>query len=196
MGLLTVYQINLGVGPANYGAAGPTPAKSQPTPQRATLEFVTGRGFFVPEMSTTATEPFLGVAGSTPQYPYVLAADQTESQAINIGALAAGASTTVTTTVGFTLPAVSLDPTDNGTLLLVPDVWQNPVVSGLVIASIDLEPQALSPTNGWISARTIQGGQTYTNWRCQATIGLVAVTATAATTLHVGAQALLTILPQ
>lgn len=198
MPLLTVWQLNLASAPPNFGTAtGTIPAKQQATPQRAAMEFVLGRGFFMPQMSTVATEPLLGQFGDVPQYPYVFAVDQTEVASIAVGALTAGASTTISTYISFALPAITLDPTDNATLLLIEDVWQNPITPGLVIASVQLEPQALtSSSSTWVSARTLQGGQTYTTWRCQATIGLVAVTATAAATLHLGAFALLTVLPQ
>lgn len=198
MGLLTVYQLNLGVGSTtNYGTATPLPAKQQSTPQRTTMEYTIGRGFFMPEMSTTATEPLLGQIGAVPQYPYVFALDQTESQEISVPALTAGQSTTLTSLLSFNLPQITLDPTDNASLLLIPDVWQDPIQPGLVIASIELEPQALTQDNLiWTSARILQGGQAYTSWRCQATIGLVAVTATSKATIHLGAQAALTVLPQ
>jgi len=199
VGLLTVYQLDLGSGapPPNYGVATNIPAKQQVTPQRSAMEYVVGRGFFVPELSTTATEPLLGEIGAVPQYPYLFSVDQTETQELTVAALTAGQSSTITTYLSFSLPTIALDPTDNATLLLIPDVWQNPIASGLVIASVELEPQALTQgSTTWISARTLQGGQTYTNWRCKATIGVVAVTATSQATLHLGAFALLTILPQ
>lgn len=199
MPLLTTWQLNLGAASSgtNYGAATTIPAKQQTTPQRSSVEFVVGKGFFLPEASTTATEPLLGQIGEVPQYPYLFAVDQTETQEIPVLALAAGASTTLTSFLSFSLPAIALDPTDNATLLLIPDVWLDPITPGLVIASAELEPQALVSTGStWASARKLQGGQTYTSWRCQATIGLVAVTATAATSLHLGALAALTVLPQ
>lgn len=203
--LLSVYQNNLaasgGGGSANFGTASSQQPKQQPTPQRTLTEFVTGRGFFVPEMTTTATQPFLGTAGSTPQYPYVLAVDQTAGVdlSVNLGPITSG--TTLDTTFSIDLPVLALDPTDNATLLLVPNVYFNPAVVGLTITSVELEPEALTP-NGWVSARVLQGGQTYSSWRVHAKIGVYNLLSLLASgqalsgTVHAGVQALLTVLPQ
>lgn len=202
MGLLTVYQLDLNTAGNSsiYGTAGPVSAKQQLTPQRAATEYVLGKGFFIPQLSTTATSPLLGEAGSVPQYPYVFAVDQIESQEVPVPVISAGASQTITSYLAFNLPTISLDPTDNATMILVPDVWLDPIVPGLVIASVELLPQALTQlsSSNWVTARTLQGGQTYTGWRMQVTVGLVNPLAipTTATSLHVAAQALVTILPQ
>lgn len=169
------------------------PAHPQKTPARSSTEFVPGKGFHTPPQTTTAAAPLLGTQGNVPANPVLFAVDQNESTTVAVGALGAGASTTVTTQLGFQLPALALDLKHSGTLLLTPDVYLAPIAAGLVIASVQFTPQTLVGST-WSNAQTMQPGQTYTAFRALVTVGLVAVTATAAAQVHIGAKASLLVL--
>lgn len=174
------------------------PAKIQRPPQRSSRQYTKGTGFTTPPTSTVSTQPLLGTTGHIPAYPYIFGADFDESNQVAVGALGAGASTTITTIVGFPdIPTLKLDPTDQASLKIIPHVWQNPITAGLVIASVQWQPQALQKATGmWVPADNLQSGQVYIAWRAFFTVGVTAVPATGAANLNVGAASFVLIFPQ
>ena len=167
------------------------PPKKQPSPQRTTQRYTEGTGFSQRPTATTATQPLLGPTGNVPNYPYIFGADFDESNQLAVSAMSAGVSRTVTGTVFFPdIPTLKLDPTDTATLLVVPQVWQNPIVAGLVIASVAWQPQALQKSSGqWVPGVHLQPGTVYTAFRVIYTIGLYAGIAVASANLNIGAMA-------
>lgn len=182
----TVWWINLQpIGGGVVGSGGGITGTPTPAPQRATVQYTSGQGFFTPMQPTTGTAPLLGPTGNIPLFPYVFGVDFDESATVPIKAMTSGASQTISQAVSLPdIPAIQLDPTDSGTVLVVPQVYLNPIVPGLLIASVQCEAQALQASTGqWIPAVDLSPGDTYTAVRAMFTVGLYAAAATTATNL-------------
>lgn len=174
------------------------PPKKQPVPQRSTQRYTLGTGFAIRPTATQATQPLLGKTGNVPVYPYIFGTDFDQSNQVSVASISSGVSRTITSTVSFpNISTLKLDPTDGATLKIIPHIWQNPIVAGLLIASVQWQPQALQQsTNQWVPADNLLPGTVYTAFRASFTIGLYAASTIASpSNLNVGAAALLVILP-
>lgn len=190
--LLSLWQLNLQAsGGGGGGTGGPIPATKNPAPQRATKQYVHGRGFFTPELSTVGTAPLLGQSGKVPLHPYIFSVDFDEFEVVQIEAGAADTTQTITEVLSFPdIDSLKLDPTDAASLKVIPRVWLRQAINGLIITSVEWDPQALqSETNEWVSAVTLNPGFTYTAWRVLYTIQVRSADATPATTLNLGGSA-------
>ena len=193
----TVWQLDLapagggggGGGGGTGGVLGGVPGTPNLTPQRFSIQYTFGQGFFTPKMPTTAPAPLIGQQGEIPVHPYLFGVDFDESGSVNIPAMTAGQSMTVSQAVALPdIPTIQLDPTDSGSVQIAPQVYQNPIAPGLVIASVQCTAQVLQQTTGvWVSAATLSPGQAYTAVRAYFTVSLYAAANTVATTLTLGA---------
>lgn len=162
------------------------------TSNRVTSAYTVGDPSLRPDTSTVATAPFIGGSANvlTARTVSLVGTDVQPSPTIIVGALAAGASTTVVATIVFpNLPTpLTLGPNDLGEYIV--DI--NAIIVGLptlAISSFAVTPRAFNQLGGLYQGSALQPNATFTGWGAQVSVTLVAVAATAATTLVARASA-------
>lgn len=168
----------------------PLPPATPRTPGRVSTHWTVGNQQFTAgtDVLPTSTSPNIGTASTTPRTITPLATDA-QSGSATVGALGAGASSTLTIPIQFTnLPTgIVGGPAD----LLQFQITVNSIshaVAGLVIASFTLTPKAFT-ANGIFAKEVLQNGIVYTGWGASAVVTVTAVSATASGPLTVRAVA-------